>query len=174
MRYFRTPLLLLALSLTVALPLRVRAEATYQIGGGGHYWSAVDDIDIDDVDEDGFGWYLTLRSSPTPLTHIEFELEWLPDELFGVDEQILSPQAYLLVGSVIYAGVGVGTYYVDGDWAEDPFYAFRVGLDLEIIPRLHLDIHGNYRFDSWDDIDDTVDRIDSDTTTLGIGLRMEI
>ncbi|MGB5983967.1 MAG: hypothetical protein WBG37_01585 [Desulfobacterales bacterium] len=31
------------------------ADSAHRLGAGLHYWTALDDIDLDEVDEDGFG-----------------------------------------------------------------------------------------------------------------------
>ncbi|MGB5983966.1 MAG: hypothetical protein WBG37_01580 [Desulfobacterales bacterium] len=90
----------------------------------------------------------------------------------GADESVWSPQAYFLIGKGLYGGVGVGINYSDGDFANDPFYALRAGIDLEILPSIFLDINANYRFEKWD-FDRIEEDIATDTLTLGAILRYE-
>lgn len=151
---------------------RAEVETPHRLGGGVNYWTALDDIDVHDIDDDGFGYVLSYQYKPE-LLGIGVDVEMLPDR-FGEDS--FAPQAYLLVGGVIYAGAGIGIIYADEDFAEDPFYSFRAGLDLEVVPQLHLDIYGQYRFESGEDIaaDDSEKNIDTDTIFLGAALRLEL
>ena len=52
-----------------------------------------------------------------------------------------------------------------------PGIVFRVGINLEILPQLWLDVNGNYQFTAFESIK-TIDKdIDTDTVTLGAMLR---
>ena len=48
----------------------------------------------------------------------------------------------------------------------------RAGLDLEVLPGLHLDISGNYCFNDTADLKDS--HSDIDTISLGAALRIEL
>jgi len=74
----------------------------HRIGGGANYWVALDDLDDQDVDEDGFSYFLSYQhwwnflglemdggTAPRPFRRDRF-----------------APEAYLLFGSTIYAGAG--------------------------------------------------------------------
>jgi len=143
----------------------------HRFGVGAHYWDTVDNIDDydewDDVDENGVTWMLSYQYKPS-LVGLELDLEF-SDEQFG--ERIYSPQAYLIVGGLVYGGVGIGVHYYDGE-TSDPFYALKVGLDFRLLPAIHLDINGNYRFIEWD-IEGVKDDIDTDMITLGAVVRLE-
>ena len=156
------------------LPFGAEAQegSQHYLGVGAHYWTAIDDIDTDNVDENGFAWLITYQLQPAALLKLEINLEILPDGFRGADDQMLAPELYLLLGSVIYAGAGIGVYYVNSDFSDEPFYAFRAGLDLELIPRIHIDINGNYRFENWDNL--RGEDIDTDTVTLGAAVRFEL
>ena len=94
------------------------------------------------------------------------------DAAAGSDQYVFSPQAFLLVGEVLYAGAGIGINYSDSEFADEPFYALRVGLDIPIFPKIFLDVNVNYRFEEWD-FDKIEDDIDLDTLTLGAMLRFQ-
>jgi len=79
-----------------------------------------------------------------------------------------------VLGSALYAALGVGTYYTDGDFAKDPFFNVRAGLDLCLLPSIYLDINANYRFENWDDIKTLDEDISSDTITIGAAVRLEL
>ena len=82
------------------------------------------------------------------------------------------PQAYLILGKIIYAAAGIGGYYTNNKLDDNPFYAFRVGLDIPLLPILHLDINANYRFENWDNLDTAGTRVNTDTVTLGAAARL--
>jgi len=65
-----------------------------------------------------------------------------------------------------------GTYYFDGDFADSPFYLIRAGLDLQLAPRIYLDINGNYRFEELEGSGRGVEEIDTDVVTLGAAVRL--
>ena len=68
--------------------------------------------------------------------------------------------------------LGGGIIYSSGfeDDYSDPFYAAKIGWDLTLIPRVHVDINANYRFDAWSELENA----DTDTITLGALLRFSL
>jgi hypothetical protein len=148
-----------------------RAEGQ-SIGGGVHYWIALDDIDVDDIDEDGVAWVISYQRQVSDLLTLELDVEILPDDFAGADGTVLAPQAYLLLGAAIYGGVGIGIYHADDEFADDPFFVARAGIKLEILPDVMLDVSGNYRFTEWDD-SVTAD-IDTDTVTIAATARLAL
>ena len=150
------------------------AAPRHRLGAGVHYWRAVKSIDVDDVDESGFAPVLSYQYRPMLLLRFGAEVERLPKKFGGADTQVYAPAAYVIVGPrLVYAGLGIGTYYVDGD-ASKPFYNLRAGVEIPIFIRTRLDINANYRFNSLDDIADVGERIDTDTVTLGAAIRIDI
>lgn len=147
------------------------AQAEFRLGVGANYWKAVDDVDDDDFDEDGLSWILTSQFGLTDLAKLELAVERYDDGFAGADEEVYAPQAFLLLGSTIYIGAGIGWYYYDDEFSDDPFYALRAGLDLELLPSIYLDINANYRFADWEELDG--DDINGDTVTLGAAVRLE-
>ena len=147
------------------------AESPHQIGVGAHYWHTLDNIDVDEVDEDGVSWIASYQYKPGYLG-LGLDLEWKEEGIAGSPESVYEPQDYLILGKDLYGAAGIGGYYFDGDFAEDPFYFFRAGVDLEVVPSLHLDIHAVYRFEKWDDVNADESDIDTDTVTLGAALRL--
>lgn len=164
--------LVLALSLLAATS--ATAEIKHRFGVGAHYWTAVDDIDVDNVKEDGFAYLVSYQLRPASLIKFGIDVEMLPKEFGGSDKNVYAPQAYMILGSTIYAGLGVGTYYTDGDFSKDAFFNIRAGLDLCLLPFIYLDINANYRFENWDDIKVLDEKISSDTITLGAAVRIEL
>jgi len=146
-----------------------RAEGENRIGVGANYWVAVGNIS-DQVDENGFS-YLASYQHHMGLLGLEVDAEFMPDR-FGQDAW--APEAYILVGKAVYAGAGIGVINSGGDFASEPFFALRAGLDLEIIPRIHLDISGNYRFNDKADFEGDATNIDTDTIFLGAAVRIAL
>lgn len=155
------------------LSARADADTPHRLGAGVNYWTVLDDIDVHEIDDDGFGLVLSYQYKPD-LFGFGVDLEILPDR-FGDDS--FAPQAYVLVGGLIYAGAGIGIVHDGDDFADDPFFSFRAGVDIELVPRLHLDIYGQYRFESRHDLHtdkDNEERIDTDTIYLGAAVRFEL
>ena len=144
-----------------------------EVGVGANYWYSLDDAVDQSFDEDGLGWLVSTRFMFSDFLGIGLELERSPDNFIQFDEPMYSPAAYLIVGNGIYGALGVGTYYYDGDFYSDCWYALRVGLKIPIlVDSLVLDINANYRCDSWGDIEDAKDDIDTDNVILGAALRL--
>ena len=146
-------------------------ESYSQFGVGAHYWTTVKNIDVNDIDKNGFS-YLAMYQYHYGWVGIEADLEWFQKGFGGTDKDVFQPQAYLILGKVVYAAAGIGGYYSDGKLADNPFYAFRAGLDIPLLPILHLDINANYRFENWDDLSTEGKSVDTDTVTLGAAARL--
>jgi len=144
--------------------------ADHRIGGGLNYWVALDDVDISDVDDDGFSYLVSYQYWPG-LLGLEVDLEILPDR-FG--ETAVAPQAFVLIGRNVYGGAGIGMQYRDGDFADEPFFAFRAGLNLELLPGVWGDFYATYRFNDATDLDNEHTDIDTDTVFLGAMVRLAL
>ncbi len=144
-----------------------QARAENRLGAGINYWVALDDVDVESVDDNGFTYFLSFQKRGT-LLGFELNLEYAPDR-FG--ESAWAPQAYVIAGSGLYAAAGIGIVYSDSDFADDPFFALKAGLDLEILPEIFLDLSANYRFRDKAQFDDSASDIDTDTVFLGAAVR---
>jgi len=156
--------------ITVMFVSSVAAQPEHQVGVGAHYWKTLDEIDLDEIDEEGLAWTLMYQYYTGALLKFEVDLEFLPEWYAASPERVIAPQVYALAGRTIYGGVGIGTYYSDGEYSQGPFFVFRVGYDIELVPSLHADIHANYRFDDWD-MSEVEEEIDTDTITIGAAVR---
>jgi hypothetical protein len=154
----------IGLSVMVA---EAEAQPVHRLGVGANYWVALDDVDVDDVDEDGISYYATYQYAPGVLA-LQLDLEQMPDR-FGVDSY--APAAYLVLGRGVFVAAGFGWMNVDGEWSDDPFYAFRAGLDVSFIPHVQLELGVSYRFDAETELGDAIDAIDTDTVFLGGAIR---
>ena len=146
-------------------------ERNNQIGVGAHYWTTVKNIDQNNIDKNGFS-YLAMYQYHYGWVGVEADVEWFKSGFGGSTKDSYQPQAYLILGKVIYAAAGIGGYYTDGKLADNPFYAFRVGLDIPILPILHLDLNANYRFENWNDLSTDGKKVNTDTVTLGAAARL--
>ena len=153
----------------LALAVGAHAEGGVRLGAGANYWRTLKNIDVHNVDRDGWSYVATCQYRPGWIG-IEADVEWLKIGFGGSTQDVYEPQAYLVVGKAIYGAVGIGGYYTDGDFASKPFYAFRAGLDLEVLPFLRLDINANYRFEDWSALSSS--DINTDTIFLGAAARL--
>ncbi len=158
--------LVLVAAMWVGLGAAFAGDNAHRIGAGANYWVALEDVEAD-VDEEGFSYLISYQFRPG-LLGLQLDGEMLPDR-FG--EDAYAPAAYVLVGKAIYAAAGIGIVNQDGDWADAPFFAFKAGLDLEVLPRLFLDVSASYRFDAETELEDAIDAIDTDTIFLGAAAR---
>ncbi len=150
--------------------LAVSARAESSLGLGARYFQTVDSLDKP-FEESGLAPLISLKMELAPLLHVQVDGVLYPDGYAGSAKDVLSPQAFLLLGQGLYAGLGVGTLYADGDFSDTPFFIARAGLDIALFPALHLDINANYEFSDWDGINELDDNVDTDTVTLGAALR---
>ena len=145
----------------------------FEIGVGANYWYSIDEAKDRSFDRDGLGWMVTSRLGLTDYFAIGLEVEQTPDNFVFLDEKLYMPAVYAILGDGIYLGIGAGTYYYDGDFYEDVWYALRGGFKFPILTRnLVLDINVNYRVENWDGIKDVKDTVDSDTLMVGAALRL--
>jgi len=162
---------LLASVVVIGLCQPAAAEMKQRVGLGVHYYEKLGDIEYSQVEEDGLGWMLTYQWRSGALLALEADVELLPEGFGGLEKEVLAPKAYVIVGAWIYGAVGVGIYYSDGEFADDPFYALRAGVDLPVLPFLYVDVNVEYRFEEWNTLEGQ--DIDEDTLELGIAGRIQ-
>ncbi|HXV14452.1 MAG TPA: hypothetical protein VEC56_09625 [Candidatus Krumholzibacteria bacterium] len=137
------------------------ANAESSIGGGVHYLRNLGDIQTYGYEENSFSLMASYQFAG-PLLKFEADLEYVFD-FAGTGEAMWEPQAYALVGGMIYGGAGIGIGYLDGDWQNDPFYALRAGVNLPL-GGFNLDMFASYRFQSDEELENlTGDDLDSMT-----------
>ncbi|MBD3180569.1 MAG: hypothetical protein GF417_13885 [Candidatus Latescibacteria bacterium] len=93
----------------------------------------------------------------------------MPEGFMASPATSYSPQAYLVVGRRITGAVGIGWYYYEGNWVDQPFYILRVGIEYLLIPEISVDIMMNYRFTYWGELEG--EDINTDTIMLGAAIR---
>lgn len=168
MRRNLAPLLGLALLAGGALP-----ATAAQLGLGLHYLHTIKDLSgIDNSSQDDFAPFGSLTWPAGPL-RVEADVEWIHDYL-GSDGSLFQPSAYgLLSLGTIYGGFGIGTGYLSGDsggWADNPFYAIRVGTEL-YLAALTLDVFVSYRFQNAS-FNDATEDLDLDAIQLAAQVKL--
>ena len=169
--------LVLAMFVLVGLAPAFAGAGEHRIGFGYHYWETLDDIEIDEldeIDESGSAPVFSYQYLMNPFFRFEADVEYFEDGYGGSTEEAYAPQVYILFGRFLYAGVGVGVTHSDGfadgeEWS-DEWYAARAGLEVFLLPRLHLDINANYRAAAFD----ALDEYETDSITLGASLRISL
>lgn len=145
------------------------ATGPHSVGAGMHYWVATNDIDSRDFRDDSYALILSYQYTPGFFS-FEFDLEYFPERYAGFDERTLAPQVFLLLGTRLYAGLGFGMFFTDGDF-RDEFYVLRLGLDLPLSRSWSLDFNGNYHSTNFSNIKNVDEDIGGDSITLGLMLR---
>ena len=166
------PSLFLLAALALCAPGAARAAAGFEIGLGANYWYSLDDAVEKSYDNKGLGYMISSRIMFSDYLGVGLELERSPDHVIALEEELYAPAAYLIIGNWIYAGLGIGTYYYDGDFYDDTWYALRAGIKFNLFPHLVLDINANYRMDKWKDMGHVKDDIDTDNVIAGAALRL--
>lgn len=147
------------------------ADTEHAIGFGVHYLRALEDI-RPELDEDGISYALSYRFRPVEYVALQAEFEVYPDEFLGLQDPVVFPQGFFMLGKAVYAGVGVGVMYYDSEFSSSATGILRAGLDLELVPHFSINLHANYLFTDWSDLEDVDQDIDSDTITLGAAARI--
>lgn len=145
------------------------------IGVGLHSWRTVDDLSHEgfgDLKRSGVSYLLSYQYRPGFLLKFEGDAEYFNKGFGGSTHSAVSPQAYVLVGGLVYGGLGIGTIYSKdfNNNFSSPFYIARAGLDLHLLPRFHLDVNGNYHFHAWNQLKG----VNTGTVTLGASARLAL
>ena len=136
----------------------------FQLGAGIHYMKTVGGIqDSPEWDSDAANFLVAGKCPLGPLS-LELDSEWSLD-FGGSDKTLWMPQAFGLVGGMIYAGAGIGSGYIDGEWFNNPFYTLRVGVILPL-KVTKLDVNANYYFIDSSAFDN-ISSEDLDSVTFG-------
>ena len=148
------------------------AQAGSRVGAGLTYWYALDDIDFGNFDRNGASWFLSYQSRGAHLIGWEADFEMMPEGFMASPKSVYAPQAYVIAGTSLYGAAGIGWYYSDGDWSDEPFYALRAGMEIMLLPTVYLDVSANYRFTNWGNLKNEDVDIDTDTIMLGAAIRL--
>lgn len=148
----------------------VFANSSHSLGLGVHYWRVLDDLGAE-FDDSGVSYLAAYRFSGG-LVSIQPELEVFPKDFGGGNDEFYSPQILAILGDRIFAGVGAGVLYSDGNFANRPFFMFRAGVGILTMGPVTLDINANYVFTEWGNLSSS--DIKSDTITLGAMIRVKL
>jgi hypothetical protein len=135
-----------------------------KLGAGVHYMKTVGDIkDAEGFDSNALNLLIAARVN-LGLIKIEGDSEWAFD-YGGSSKTLWIPQAFALVGNLIYGGVGIGTGYIDGEWFDNPVYTLRVGANIPLAV-VSVDVNANYQFMDSSAFEG-IDTEDLDSVTFG-------
>lgn len=149
----------------------ISADAGSQVGGGLHYLRTLGDIEANGFDQNSYSILGSYQYTGGSLLKFEGDVEYVFD-FIGSSNAAWVPQAYVLAGGLIYGGVGIGITNFDGEWASEPFYALRAGVDIPLA-KFHLDMFASYQF--WNDDDlKALTGDDLNSITFAAVLRVEL
>lgn len=138
-----------------------------QIGAGAHYMKTIGDAEnTEGFNSDALNLLLAGRMD-LRLFKLELDSEWALD-YGGSSKTLWIPQAFAVVGGLIYGAAGIGSGYVDGDWFDRPVYTLRAGVNLPL-GRVAVDVNANYQFMNSKALEN-LDSNDLDSVTLGATL----
>ena len=137
------------LSLALFLAAAPAAAIESRIGLGVHLWTPAGEMlenpFAGDVNElTGLVSYQLVLFRPLKL---QFDLEYFPNGFGGTGIVLVFPQGFIVVGDRWYIAGGAGWFYstrIEGK-TSDVTYLARVGTDLPVHRRLHLDIFAEQR-----------------------------
>jgi hypothetical protein len=146
----------------------------HRLGLGIHAWRSAGALWNDPTSEresdlSGLLSYQLVLFRPLKL---QADLEFFPNGFEGSGEEAWSPQGLIVVGNRLYAALGIGTVYsrdLEGNFS-DPIYIARLGIDLPVFSRLHLDLCADERAGDMDELA----RADEDTITFAMVLRARL
>lgn len=159
--------LLCASTLALALP----AHADSSLGFGLRGFRTVDDLEKPFKDT-GMGGYVNWRSQWSDWVAGMLELDLYEDGYAGSRDEVLAPQAFLVLGQTLYAAVGGGILFSNSDFADSPFLALRLGVQGVLTDWFMFDVSLSYEYAEWKGVNVIDERFESDTVVLGAGLRM--
>lgn len=156
------------------------AEAgEHSLGLGVHFWKTVDEIaddgDFSGIEDDGSAFVASYRYKPGGLIFFQIDFDYYPDGYGGYSGNTYTPMVFVGVGRTWYVAAGIAYTHTDkvlhiGDEefsSGDSYFLGRIGWNLELLPRVALDLNASYEIDAWN----AVDQLSSDATTLGAVVR---
>ena len=146
------------------------------LGGGAHYWRTINQLkDSNGIDDSGIAYVASIQIAPVKFVRLEGDVEIFPSGFAGATDTSYAPEALVLVGYGLYAGLGIGTVYMPDmpDTWSDPLYIIRAGLNVEALPHIWLDVNANYYFLNWQNIGELQQKVSEDTITFGAQVRIQ-
>ncbi len=161
----------LMLSVLCSLVLAGAARAESSLGFGPRAFRTVDSL-YKPFTDSGFGGFVNWRSYWNDWAGWMAELSFYEEGFAGSKKEVLSPQAFLVLGRDLYAAVGGGYLYGDGNFSDSPFLALRAGVQGALTTWFMFDVYLGYEFAEWKGVNTIDERFESDTVVLGAGLRL--
>jgi hypothetical protein len=163
-----------SLGLALFLATAPAAAIESRIGLGVHLWTPAGELLADpfagDVNElTGLVSYQLVLFRPLKL---QLDLEYFPNGFGGTGIVLVFPQGLIVVGEHFYVAGGAGWFYstrIQGK-TSDVTYLARVGTDLPVRPRLHLDIFAEQRAPEASGLAD----LDEDKVSFAAVLRLRL
>lgn len=147
----------------------IRAESS--LGIGPRVFRTVDSLPHQ-YTEMGAGAFINWRTYWTDLISGQVELALYEDGFAGAPQEVVAPQAFLLLGRDFYAGFGAGILFSDGDLADKPFLALRAGYQWPWGEYLMVDLNATYEYGEWEGVTKFSPKEECDTISIGLGLRL--
>jgi hypothetical protein len=154
-----------------SLVIAAAARADSSLGFGIRAFRTVDDLEKP-FKENGLGGYVNWRAQLTEWVGGQLEFAVYEDGFAGSREEVVGSQAFLVLGRAFYGAIGGGYLYSDGDLADSPYLAARLGVQGALTTWFLFDVSLTYETAAWEGINEFDERFDSDTVVLGAGLRM--
>jgi hypothetical protein len=151
------------------------AAAEHRLGVGAHFWKTVDDIADDgfgDIEDEGYALVLSYRYEPGGFLFFQFDVDYYQDGFGGTTENAFSPMVMIGAGGTFYVAAGIGVTVADqfDGSVSDPFYVGRVGIEIDLLPGISIDIHANYQASAFAELEN----VETDATTLGALVRFSM
>ena len=120
-----------------------------RIGLGVHLWTPAGELRenplaMDENELTGLVSYQLVLFRPLK---VQVDLEYFPNGFGGTGIVFVFPQAFIVLGDRWYVAAGAGCFYstrIVGK-TSDAVYLARIGTDLPVRPRLHLDVFAEQR-----------------------------
>lgn len=162
---------LVAALLLAAAPV---AGIENRIGLGVHLWTPAGELRenplaMDENELTGLVSYQLVLFRPLKL---QMDLEYFPNGFGGTGIVFVFPQAFIVLGDRWYVAAGAGWFYssrIEGK-TSDVVYLARIGTDVPVRPRLHLDVFAERRAPEPSGLS----RLDEDTISFAAVLRLRL
>lgn len=146
-----------------------------RLGLGIHLWTSAGDLweDPGSGKESDLAALLSYQLVLLRPLKLQLDLEYFPNGFGGTGIVAVSPQGLIVLGDRWYVAAGVGWVYnkhqVEGNLS-DIIYLARVGIDVPLFRRLHLDVSANRQAPETSGLT----QIDEDNVTFAAVVRVRL
>jgi len=85
------PGFMVVLGLLFSAVVSSNADIKHRFGVGAHYWTTLENIDVDEVEEDGFAYLVSYQLRPASLIKFGLDVEMLPESFGGAEDPVFAP-----------------------------------------------------------------------------------